>query len=201
MVSAEKNEYPSVFARLISLILHPLIIAPVTYAVIIGSSSEIGGPDKLLYFGLAFMAVIIIPLVSVVRLKRRGDTISLDVPERTKRINPFLISIIGYFSIWISFKIMHAPREISLLMWCYGFNTLVATIITHYWKVSVHGMALGGPIVALAYLISPVFYWGTLAAPLIVYSRVELKAHTKAQVIAGFLLGFCLTLIQFEIFL
>jgi len=198
MVSADKNKQPSVLAKLISVILHPFIIATMTYALIIGNSNAIGRSDKFTYFGMALIAVIIIPLLSVLRLKKRGETVSLDVPERSKRINPFLVSIVGYFGVWLLFKIMHAPREISLLMWCYGINTLVATIITRYWKISVHGIALGGPIVALAYLVSPAFYWGILTAPLMVYSRVELRAHTIAQVITGFLLGFFLTLFQFE---
>ncbi|HPC36684.1 MAG TPA: hypothetical protein P5268_07290 [Candidatus Marinimicrobia bacterium] len=191
---------PSV-ARLISVILHPLIIAPLTYALIIWHSSEIGRTQKLVYLGLVLIAIIFIPLISVLYLKKRGKTASLDVPERDKRISPFIICIAGYFSVWLLLKLSGAPPTITLLMWCYGFNTAIATIITHYWKISVHGMALGGPIAALGFIISPVFYWGILTAPLIVYSRVKLKAHTATQVITGFLLGFLLTLIQFEIFL
>ncbi|HOD38435.1 MAG: hypothetical protein KA076_08460 [Candidatus Marinimicrobia bacterium] len=188
-------------ARLISVILHPLVIAPLTYALIIAHTSEINRTQKLLYLGLVLIAIIFIPLISVLYLKKRGETTSLDVPERDKRISPFLVCIAGYFIVWILLKVSGAPRSISLLMWCYGFNSIIATIITKYWKISVHGMALGGPIAALGFVISPTFYWGILIAPLIVYSRVKLKAHTIAQVITGFLLGFLLTLIQFGIFL
>lgn len=201
MVSAENKTRPSIIARLISIILHPLIIAPLTYAILIGYSTDISRSKKFLYFGMVLIAVIIVPLISVVRLKKRGETTSLDIPERVKRINPFIVSIAGYLGVWLLLKFTQAPRVITLLMWCYGFNTFVATLITNYWKVSVHGMALGGPIAALGYLISPIFYWGVLAAPLMIYSRVKLKAHTVAQVITGFLLGFFLTYIQFEIIL
>ncbi len=201
MISSAKKPLSWLFARLISVILHPLIVAPLTYALLINHLDDTTRLQKLLYFGLALIAVIIVPLFSVVRLKKRGQTLSLDVPERDKRLNPFLISIVGYFGVCFLLKLVSAPREITLLMWIYGFNTTVATLITNYWKISVHGMALGGPIAALGFLISPQFYWCLGAAPFMIFSRVRLKAHTFAQVTIGFLLGFLLTLIQFKIIL
>ncbi|MCG2716999.1 MAG: PAP2 family protein, partial [Candidatus Marinimicrobia bacterium] len=65
----------------------------------------------------------------------------------------------------------------------------------------IHGMALGGPVAALGIVVSPGFYWLTPSALLILFSRVKLKAHTPAQVVTGFILGFLLTYIHFKLLL
>lgn len=199
-MTVEKNSRSPLVARLISAILHPLIVAPVTFVILL-CHTEIGRTKMVLLFGLVIIAIVVVPLLSVVHLKRRGRTASLDVPERANRINPFLISILGYFIVWALLKLTGAPQPVTVLMWIYTTNTAIATFITHYWKISIHGMALGGPIAALGWVVSPGFYWVAIAAPLIVYSRVKLKAHSIAQVICGFLLGFLLTLIQLAIIL
>lgn len=195
-MSINTNNRPQIIAQLISTIMHPLIVAPVAFVILLRHCGNLNPSQSLLFFGLILVAIVIVPLLSVVRLKRRGKTASLDVPERANRINPFLISVLGYLGIWIALKLTGAPAEISAMMLIYTVNTAIATVITHFWKVSVHGMALGGPIAALGFLVSPQFYWFLLAAPLMIYSRVKLKAHTVAQVVVGFLLGLLLTTIQ-----
>jgi len=195
-VPTKTNNRSQIIARPISTILHPLIVAPVTFIILLRHCNNLNRPQALLFFGLILIAIVIIPLLSVVRLKKRGQTASLDVPERANRINPFLISVLGYLGIWVALKLTGAPAEISAMMLIYTVNTAIATVITHFWKISVHGMALGGPIAALGFLVSLQFYWFLLAAPLMIYSRVKLKAHTVAQVVVGFLLGFLLTTIQ-----
>ncbi len=200
-MSAElTNRYP-LTAWLISVILHPLIVAPVTFIILLGQYDNLSRSRSIMLFGLILLAIVIVPLLSVVRLKKRGQTTSLDVPERAMRINPFVVSVVGYLLVWLALKIVGAPVAISALMLIYTLNTAIATVITHFWKISVHGMALGGPIAALGRLVAPQFYWLILAAPFMIYSRVRLKAHTPAQAGIGFLLGFVLTLIQLGIIL
>ncbi len=130
-------------------------------------------------------------------MKKLGLTSSLDIPEREKRIAPFLISIIIYLLALLILWQMKAPGVVLILMWAYAFNTSVATIITRHWKISIHGMALGGPIAALGIVVSPVYFWAILLFFPMLYSRVTLKAHTIAQVVVGFTLGFILTIFHF----
>ena len=67
------------------------------------------------------------------------------------------------------------------------------TVITLYWKISIHAVGVIGPTMALSYAFWP---WGLLfilVLPPIVWSRYVLKKHTPAQLVAGALVGFVIT--------
>lgn len=185
-------------AKIISVVLHPFIISSATFLIFL-IYSDIPVFNRVVIMTVALIATVVFPMLHVISMKKRGDTISLDIPEREKRIYPFLLSILIYLIALGVLWLIRSPKPILILMWAYAFNTTVATIVTRYWKISIHGMALGGPVAALGIVISPAFYWLTPSALLILFSRVKLKAHTPAQVITGFILGFLLTYIHFKL--
>jgi len=185
-----------ILAKYISVLLHPFICATVAFLLLL-SDSFLPLSKYLVIVGITFSATVVLPALQVIIMKRRGQTSSLDIPEREVRINPFIKSAIIYGVALIFLWIIHAPQSVTILMWAYAFNTAVATIITKYWKISIHGMALGGPIAALGIVVSPFYFWCLLLILPITYSRVKLNAHTTLQVLAGFTLGFILTTIHF----
>lgn len=187
-------------AKAISAIFHPFLLAPLTFAFLL-YQSPLSLEWKLYYLFLILLAVDIIPFIAVYTLKRQGKTSSLDVPERQRRLQPFFISVGGYLLSWLMLWWLKAPVQVVVLMWIYAINTLIATLITCYWKISIHGMAFSGPVAALGWLINPHFFWLLLALPLIGFARVTLRAHSWAQVIVGFVLGFLLTISQMRILL
>ena len=185
-----------IIAKLISIILHPFLLSTGAFAIILYYSS-LPSIKFLEILAVIFIATVIAPLIQVYTMKKQGKTSSLDIPEREKRITPFLISTVIYLLALGIMWLINAPTATLILMWAYAFNTTVATIITRSWKISIHSMALGGPIAALGMAVSPHYYWAIpLFIPLL-YSRVTLKAHTIPQVIAGFTLGFILTVLHF----
>jgi membrane-associated phospholipid phosphatase len=188
------------FAKIISVVLHPFIISSTTFLIFL-IYSDIPVFNRVVIMTVALIATVVFPMLHVILMKKRGDTISLDIPEREKRIYPFLLSILIYVIALGILLLIQSPRPILILMWAYVFNTTIATIVTRYWKISIHGMALGGPVAALGIVVSPSFYWLTPSALLILFSRVKLKAHTPTQVITGFILGFLLTCIHFKLLL
>ncbi len=200
MVLEQNQKAMIAAARFISVLLHPLFIAPLTFSFLL-YYMPLDRSYKIYYLLLILLAVNVIPFLAVLKLKRSGRTVSLDVPERDQRPQPFFISVGGYLVSCLLLGLGGAPRAIVVLMWIYAFNTLVATIITFYWKISIHGMAFSGPVAALGVLVTPQFYWLTLLLPLIVFARVILRAHNTAQVVIGYILGFILTFIQLRMLL
>ncbi|MGC9362957.1 MAG: hypothetical protein ACP5FZ_00150 [Fidelibacterota bacterium] len=187
-----------VIAKYISVLLHPFICGILAFLLIL-SKSYVTFPQYLFITLIIILAIVVFPAFHVMSMKRKGQTISLDIPERQNRISSFIYSIVIYTVALILLWIVCAPRPVLVLMWVYAFNTVVATLITKYWKISIHGMALGGPIAALGQAVAPVYYWGIVLVIPITYSRVRLKAHTPAQVMTGFALGFILTIIHFKL--
>ncbi len=86
---------------------------------------------------------------------------------------------------------------ISIAFWfCYISNTFITIIINKYWKISAHAMGAAGPFAAIIFS----FGWiGFVMLPIVLlvgWSRIELKCHTLAQVVAGIILAFCSVYLQ-----
>lgn len=129
-------------------------------------------------------------------LKRKGKITDLDASVQEERTIPFLLSIIFYLtglSILFSFKV----NIIITAFWsCYITTTLLILIINKYWKLSAHVAGVSGPLAAVLF-VTPwlsLFFFVILLA--IGWARLKLRCHNIYQVIAGFSLGFFVTLIQ-----
>ena len=87
---------------------------------------------------------------------------------------------------------MGAPPIVTGLMFCYAVNTAIVWRITMAWKISIHMIGLGGPIVALwlAGYKYPLLMGIALVA--VGASRLFLKAHTFSQIIVGSILAMAL---------
>ena len=127
------------------------------------------------------------------RMKKVGD---LDVTDRSERKAPFMVSILVYTLGTVIMFALNAPSIVSALMFCYTTNTLVTFLISLHWKISVHAVGVAGPLTVLVY------FFGWLYSPLLLliipigWSRIELNAHTLAQVVVGFLLSIVITWAQ-----
>ncbi|MCD6204266.1 MAG: hypothetical protein J7L22_01245 [Candidatus Marinimicrobia bacterium] len=187
-------------AAFISVLLHPFICTTIAFVVLL-SHSVISMPRYLLTIAISFAATVLIPAIQVTVMKRHGRTSSLDIPERENRIRPFISSIVTYFIALLLLWLVSAPKTVIILMWAYFFNTIIATTITRFWKISIHAMALGGVTAALGCAVSAHYFWGILLLLPMAYGRIKVKAHNLLQVITGFSLGFVLTMIHYQILL
>ena len=82
-----------------------------------------------------------------------------------------------------------APAELSGYFACLLGSVAVLAAITTVWKVSIHCAVASGSVTILALLFGPWLVPAYLLVALTGWSRVALKDHTTAQVIAGSLLG------------
>jgi len=82
----------------------------------------------------------------------------------------------------------------------YTACALIVQAITRFWKISTHAIGITAPLVALVVLYGWQPLPFTVLIPIVCWSRVYLKAHTIAQVVAGALLGGVTVLLFFHIF-
>lgn len=132
-------------------------------------------------------------------MKNEGKIENIDIPDRKKRQGPFIKGTILFLITSFLLILLRAPQKLVLIMLIYTINTGLATFITRYWKISVHGMSFGIPIATFGMILSEKYFYFSTLLPLLVYSRVKLKAHTVPQVVVGFSFGFILTIIQLKI--
>ena len=186
------------FAKILSVIFHPLLLSLLTFAVMV--VSDYGVTQRgLLILGFCVLFVDVLPLLYVYRMKRNKLTTHWDIPERLQRNNPLIFSVFLYALGFVLLILLSASLPVKTLMFAYMFNTSVIWFITRYWKISIHAASFGGSVAALAAVLSPAFFWLVALLPLLLFARVRTKSHTPMQVVIGFAVTFLLTLIQFEV--
>ncbi|BEL03138.1 hypothetical protein Q0Z83_013290 [Actinoplanes sichuanensis] len=88
-----------------------------------------------------------------------------------------------------------APGDLLALIACMAAALLIATPITlpARWKISIHSLVAAGTAVTFTVVFgwALLFTWPLAAA--VGWSRVHLRDHTTAQVLAGALVGACAT--------
>lgn len=167
-------------ANLISLILHPFVIELCTFLFLSISLTK----NSLI---IIFISVIPAFLVffSAIYLKYTGQLSDYDGKIREERLQLISLGVIYHGLGFLFLQSLNAPLIIQGLMFCYSLNTAIVWIITTKWKISIHAIGLGGPLVAL-WLIGihyPIFMFILLLA--LCLSRLILKAHTPLQVLTG----------------
>ena len=189
-------------AKIVSTIFFPVFNSLITFLLIIFCDANNTINQKFLFFTVAIVFFVIVPTVLMIILKVLKKIRSFDVFERQERIFPMIIMVISYL---IGFFILSFSNEVSVflraLMLCYAVNTFIVLIITFWWKVSIHALAISGPIVALNFFFGNIIIPFYLLIILVGYSRVILKRHTIAQVCVGSFIGVFSTAIQMYFYL
>jgi len=178
----------------ISALFNPLLVALATFAIII--YTDLIHPSDHINFVIATTFTTFLPLVTILYYKKVGKIISVDTPIREERIELLAIACIYNSLGFTSLCIVGAPPIVQGLMFCYALNTAIVWKITKYWKISIHMVGIGGPAVALwmhGYRF-PILM--VIIIFIVAISRVRLRAHTAAQVIAGTALAIILAYLE-----
>jgi membrane-associated phospholipid phosphatase len=154
--------------------------------------------------GLAWGAVAalfagVLPMVFISRGVRRGRWDDRYVSDKRPRliVLAFIIaSVAAGLALLIGFG---APRELSGYIGCMLASVAVLAAITTVWKVSIHCAVAAGSVTILALLFGPLLVPAYLLVALTAWSRVTLKDHSTAQVIAGSLLGVAAAVVTYAV--
>lgn len=151
---------------------------------------------KLLILSIVFAFTVMLPVL-LIRLYRyvQGWTM-FDLGKKERRMVPYVISIMCYFTCVYVMGQMHVPHFMgSILTGALAIQILCA-MVNAWWKISTHMAAIGGVAGALLgfaeiFNFNPV-WWLCLVfivAGLLGTARMILRQHSLSQVVAGFLLG------------
>jgi membrane-associated phospholipid phosphatase len=92
-----------------------------------------------------------------------------------------------------------APGELTGYFGCMLVSVAALAAITTVWKISIHCAVASGSVTILALLLGPWVAPAYLLVALTAWSRVLLKDHTTAQVVAGSLLGAAAAVITYAL--
>jgi membrane-associated phospholipid phosphatase len=144
--------------------------------------------------GLAWGAVAavfagVLPTVFINRGIRDGRWADRNVGAKRPRLI-VLSFIIASVAVGLALMVgLGAPTELSGYFGCMLGSIAVLAAITTVWKISIHCAVASGSVTILALLFGPWLVPAYLLVALTAWSRVAVKDHSAAQVIAGALLG------------
>jgi hypothetical protein len=151
---------------------------------------------KLIVLALVYAFTILLPtlLIHMYRTYQGWSLLELGIKER--RMVPYVISILCYFSCYYIMSIFHIPHFMGGILVAALLIQVVCAIINVWWKISVHAAAIGGVAGALI-AFSLIFdfdptWWLCLTliiSGVVGTSRMVLRQHSLPQIIVAWLLG------------
>ena len=131
----------------------------------------------------------VVPMVFVSRGVRRGQWADRYVGAKRPRLI-VLGFIIASVAVGLALLVgLGAPGELSGYVGCMLASVAVLAAITTVWKISIHCAVASGSVTILTLLFGPWLVPAYVLVALTAWSRIVVKDHTIAQVIAGSLLG------------
>jgi hypothetical protein len=139
----------------------------------------------------------VLPFVVVFLLLHRGRVKDIHVAQREQRWIPLGAAIVSGISGLSALHLMGTPIRLQALGAVYLANAVAFSGLSLFWKVSVHAGVFSGAITACALVISPWWWTGLAAVPLVVWARNRRGRHTLAQGIVGTGLAIVVTVVTY----
>ena len=187
-------------ASFISWILHPMLMP--TYALLLIFTQDaffvllLPERVKLILTGLVVSNTLLLPLIFIWMMKKRGIISSYQMPERGERSFPFAVTGLFYFATWYMMNSLGLPQLYYLFVIGGAALIIISLIINLFWKISIHAIGIGGltgGFTGLNYLMAVdsvlLILVLVLLSGLVGYARLKLNTHNQAQVYVGFAVG------------
>jgi hypothetical protein len=188
-------------AKVISYVFHPLFIPTYVFLFLIYQVPyEFAGITEyqlqLRLFSI-FWLTAFFPAFAVFLLWRLKFSDSIFLRTQKERIVPYIITMFFYW--WMYFLSRNFTDQPAVLKFFYMgifMATVAGLILNNYFKISLHGMAVGGALAAIIlfamYYRLPLGLYMSVAALLtgiVCTSRFLVSDHTNAEVYAGLAVG------------
>jgi membrane-associated phospholipid phosphatase len=125
----------------------------------------------------------------VLFMRRRSRVGDFWISARAERLMPAVFLLAAFVALLAALVLLDAPQDLTLLTLSMGLASTGVAGITVLWKASAHCTVAGHAAAAGFLLLGPPGLVFLLVLPLVVWSRVTLKAHTLSQTLAGAAVG------------
>jgi len=196
-------------ANILSVIFHPFLVTLYSFMLIFISGSYITylpNSIKLIIVIVVFFNTLLIPIISLLILKRLGLIKNFHLEKHRERIVPIIITSIPYFFTLYLMARLPVPQVLLKIIESGVLVLLVAALISYWWKISLHLMGIGGlsgfllASAAQSYFSAlPLIMIVFIVAGLLSSARLKNGDHKPSQVYVGYLTGLAIVLVFFLI--
>lgn len=195
-------------AKIISILGHP-IFHPTWMMIILLLSglTRFTSGNEAIFLIVTLSMTCVLPALIMALMKKWNIIGSLEMEDRDDRLGPLFIMILFLYATLRFFNRIQLLSVFSLYLTTIIAATILAFIITFFWKISLH--ALGwGCFTASLFLMTmisdmymPYFIGSIIISGIVASARLKLKSHSNAQIFTGFTMGFAIVIITYCFYL
>lgn len=174
-------------ARWLTEMFQPPVV--VSVQLLISPLTEDGFPETVVYGALAALFVCVLPLILLLVLVRLGKVTDHHVSDRKQRAPVLLMALGSILAGLLVLEAVGAPRSVVAMVLAVVGAVVVLAAVSPFWKMSGHAAAISCSAVIAVLMLGPAWAPLLVLVPAVGWSRVVLRAHTVAQVVAGSLFG------------
>lgn len=192
-------------AKIISIIGHPIFHPTwMMILLLLTGITRFTPGNELTFLTITFSLTFLLPFLVIVMLKKWHFIDSYDMEERDDRLGPLFIMVLFLYVTFRFFNKLPLFSIFSFYLTTVIVVTILAFIITFFWKISLHAigwgcltaclfiMTMASMRLYMLYFIGCIVISGIVAA-----ARLKLKSHSNAQIYSGFAMGFATVIIVF----
>lgn len=145
---------------------------------------------------MVYLFTVFIPTVLIHLYRQYQGWTLLQLGQKERRMVPYAISILCYFSCFYLMNLLHLPHLITSILIVALVIQMLCAVINVWWKISTHTAAIGGvlgALLAFSFMLNFNSVWWLclviIASGIVGSSRIILRQHTLTQVTTGFFLG------------
>ena len=177
---------PQELARVLTNALNPFVIFAALFALV--AFAEGGAYRGFLYLSVELTAAAAVAGY-VLFMRQRSRVGDFWISARAERLSPAVFLLAAFVALLAALVLLDAPQDLTLLTLSMGLASAVVAGITLLWKASAHCTVAGHAAAAGLLLLGPLGLVFLLVLPLVLWSRVILKAHTLSHTLAGAAVG------------
>jgi hypothetical protein len=152
---------------------------------------------RFFYVAFIFISAGILPMVVVLMMKLLGRIQSVMLEVQDERNIPYLVTASIYLFDYYFLSRLHTPAILCAYILACACIVVAVVIINHFYKISIHATSLGAllaiivssstvSIIDIRFMLVPVL----IITGITLSARLFLLAHTRLQLLSGWVLGF-----------
>ncbi len=197
MVRRDKNII--LVARVLSMLFTPfyLPMMGLTILFVFSYLNLFPWSYKIQVLLMVYLFTILLPTLLIHIYRRYQGWTLIELGHRERRMVPYLMSILCYFTCIYVMERLHLPHFMGSIIVAALLVQIVCALVNVWWKISTHTAAIGGvggALFGFAFYLgfNPVWWLCVVfvVGGMVGTSRMILRQHSLAQVVAGFWIGF-----------
>lgn len=174
-------------ARVLTEVFQPPVV--VTVLLLVSPAVDPGFPGTIWAGLLGAFFVCILPMSYVLVMVKLGKITDHHVSDRRQRPMLLLLALVSVVAGLLVLQLLKGPVSVSAMIIALIAGIAILAVVSAFWKMSGHASAIAAAAVIVVLMFGPLWLPVLLVVPAVGWSRVVVRAHTLAQVIAGSLFG------------